>query len=195
MTTPMAWASRVTIFDVQKSLPMSAKDPVYHDYFINAGTEVGLKSGAIVTVLRRIPLHDPIQNRSQGDLEISVAKLYIIHVQKNLAVARFHESFDRTYLPNLEYDGPMTGDHIDLSSMEMGPRKGKSSATNSTVPLKEEVEVASVAVQPLQRETASSVLSPNNQTTAVSRPILNNPIANKAAEPLIIQADLKSAIQ
>lgn len=157
-----ASASRVTIFDVRKSLPMTADEVVYHDYFINAGTEVGLKPGAIVIVTRRIPLHDPMQNRSQGDLEIQVAKLQVIHAQSNLAVARFYSGYDRKLLPTLEYDAVMAGDRIDVTAIEFIDNKGKGQATGASnaaprAAEKEERQPAQVAIAPQPTVVVSTV--------------------------------------
>ncbi|NJM10245.1 MAG: hypothetical protein HC883_05130 [Bdellovibrionaceae bacterium] len=77
-----ALAEELTIFDVRKNLPMSDSEKVYRDFYINGGNEAGLSAGMIITVERRMPLYDSYQNRSAGDLQLKVAKIKIIHVQK-----------------------------------------------------------------------------------------------------------------
>jgi hypothetical protein len=106
----------VTIFDVRKNLPMSDSDPVYRDFIINGGSEAGLSVGTIFTVQRRIPLYDSYQNRSAGDLNLKVARIKIIQVQKGLAVARLHSEFTREAMPIIEENYIMVGDTIDLGS-------------------------------------------------------------------------------
>jgi hypothetical protein len=111
----LAWAD-VTIFDVRKNLPMSDNETVYRDFYLNGGSESGLSVGMVLTVQRRMPLYDSYQNRSAGDLQLKVAKIKIIHVQRGLAVARLHSEFTREGSPLLEDPFIMVGDRLDLES-------------------------------------------------------------------------------
>lgn len=106
----------LTIFDVRRNLPMSDQEKVYRDFYINGGSESGLSVGMVLTVQRRLPLYDSYQNRSAGDLDLKVAKLKIIHVQKGLAVGRLHTEFTRENAPLLEDNFVMVGDSLDLTS-------------------------------------------------------------------------------
>lgn len=117
MSFPLvAMADDITIFDVRKNLPMSDDEKVYRDFYVNAGNEAGLSVGMVMTVQRRMPLYDSYSNRSAGDLQLQVAKIKIIHVQKGLAVARLHSEFTREGAPVLEDNFIMVGDRLDLSS-------------------------------------------------------------------------------
>ncbi len=113
---PIAAAADLNIFDVRKNLPMSDSDPVYRDFYLDGGSESGLSVGMVLTVYRRMPLYDSYQNRAAGDLQLKVAKVKIIHVQRGLAVARLQSEFTRDSAPLLEDPFIMVGDHIDLSS-------------------------------------------------------------------------------
>ena len=108
--------AELTIFDVRKNLALSDTDKVYRDFYINGGTEAGLTPGMIITVQRRLPLYDNYLNRSAGDLDLKVAKIKIIHVQKGLSVARLHSEYDRSTSPLLEDNFIMVGDRLDLAT-------------------------------------------------------------------------------
>jgi hypothetical protein len=112
---PSAHAN-LTIFDVRKNLPMSDKETVYRDFYINGGSESGMTVGMVITVQRRMPLYDSYQNRSAGDLQLKVARIKIIHVQKGLSVARLHSELARDTAPLLEDNFIMIGDQLDLAS-------------------------------------------------------------------------------
>ncbi len=116
ISLPLAQAEEIQIFDMRKSLALSDKEPVFRDYYLSRGMESGLRPGMIVTVKRRQPLYDTIHNRSAGDLNLAVARIRIIHVEKGLAVARQHSEFGRQDLPLLEDNFIMIGDEVDLSS-------------------------------------------------------------------------------
>ena len=98
------------IFDVRRSLPMEPDEPVYHDFYISAGVEVGIKKGQFLPVARQMPVHDPIQNKQQALLTIAVGKLQVIHVERNMAVARLVSELSDDERPTLEYEAVMIGD-------------------------------------------------------------------------------------
>lgn len=108
--------AELTIFDVRKNLPMSDTEKVYRDFYVNGGSEAGISRGMIITVQRRMPLYDNYQNRAAGDLDLKVAKIKILHVQKGLSVARLHSEFDRGTSPLLEDNFIMMGDRLDLAT-------------------------------------------------------------------------------
>ncbi|MCB0391129.1 MAG: hypothetical protein KDD58_07555 [Bdellovibrionales bacterium] len=112
-----AQAKEVAIFDSRKPVTLSKNDPAYIDFYVNAGSEVGIKRGVIITVHRRTSLYDAYQNKSPGDLKVEVGQIKIIHVQKGLSVGRVHKIFSREDRPNLDYESVMVGDRLDLSTM------------------------------------------------------------------------------
>lgn len=108
--------AELTIFDVRKNLALSDTEKVYRDFYINGGSEAGITAGMIITVQRRLPLYDNYLNRSAGDLDLKVAKVKVIHVQKGLSVARLHSEYDRSTAPLLEDNFIMVGDRLDLAT-------------------------------------------------------------------------------
>lgn len=108
--------AELTVFDVRRSLPMSDGEKIFRDYYINGGSEAGLSVGMVVTVQRRVPLYDNYSNHSAGDLDLKVAKIKIIHVQKGLAVARLHGEFTRDNAPLLEDNFIMIGDRLNMAT-------------------------------------------------------------------------------
>lgn len=161
MTVPFAQAADLTIFDARKPIAMSDKDKPAKDFYINGGNESGLRSGTILTVVRRIPLYDSYQNRSSGDLTVPVAKVIIIHVQPGLSVARFYSEISRLENPILEEPFIMIGDRLDLSTAT----KEKKDAESAPEPKKEPPATAQVTSELLEIKAGSSKAPPVNQTT------------------------------
>ncbi len=106
-----------TIFDVRKSLPMEPTEPSFHDFYINAGVEAGFKKGQYLPVHRSLPIHDPVQNKQQGILTIPVGKILVIHVERNITVARLASELGDDERPTLEYEAVMIGDKIDMKGI------------------------------------------------------------------------------
>ncbi len=173
------WAE-LTIFDVRKNLPMSDTEPVYRDFIINGGSETGLSVGMIVTVHRRIPLYDSYQNRSAGDLQVKVAKVKIIFVQKGLAVARMHSEFAHDSNPLLEDSYVMIGDHIDMTSASSDKRADSSSESSSHSSLAKEPAAA-------PRATAQIVVNSIDISNASAKGQLSPtpPASQKVEQPTL----------
>lgn len=126
--------AELQIFDVRKNLALADNEKTFRDFYINGGTEAGLSNGMIITVQRRLPLYDTYLNRSAGDLELKVAKIKIIHVQKGLSVARLHSEFSRDTAPLLEDNFIMVGDRLDLATAVSGASEGKSAGVSQPAP-------------------------------------------------------------
>lgn len=85
----------LSIFEVRRRLAMTNGEVTEKDFYLNGGTEKGLKPGMIVTVMRQIGLYDAYQNKSPGELVIPVGEVKVLFVQKGVSVAREHALFDR----------------------------------------------------------------------------------------------------
>jgi hypothetical protein len=155
-TTSTALAKDIAVFDIRRPLSMENGQELAKDYYINGGSETGLKAGMLVTVTRRLTLYDPFQNKSPGDLMIPVGRLRIIHVQDGLAVARLEDMLERVKLPNLDIDAVAIGDRLDLTTAKMAPQK--TASIEPQAPMVPQVEILAV---PEVGHTESSSLSPN----------------------------------
>jgi hypothetical protein len=110
-----AMARDLTVFAIQRNLQLSDKDPIFHDYYLDGGSEYGLRAGQIVTVERRIPLHDLTRNRPLGDMHLPVAQLKIIYVQQGPSVARLQKLYSDNNRPLIDYNAVMIGDSISTA--------------------------------------------------------------------------------
>lgn len=173
LMTARAFANDVTIFDARKSLALSDSEPSYRDFYINGGTEAGLKAGMVFSVIRKLPLYDTYENRSPGDLVIRVGKIKIIHAQKNISVARLQNMLSRENLPLLEDNFIMVGDKLDLGSAESDKKNAEAAPaptpepepTAATTPAKIEDQAKSYAI-----DFASK--SPEPQVPPVQVPVV-----------------------
>ena len=174
MLANAAHANDLTIFDVRKNLAMSETEKVYRDFYINGGSEAGLGVGMIITVERRMPLYDNYQNRSAGDLQLKVAKIRIIHVQKGIAVARLMSEFTRDNAPLLEDNFIMVGDRLDMSSATTEGRKVESESS-SREPVAQSIksDTAHIVVNSVKISDPPQAPNPEPPTQApVESPIL-----------------------
>lgn len=105
------------VIEVRKKVKLHDMERVYADYFIRGGTKLGLSKGVLVSVIRRLPVHDPFENASVGDFWVKVADIEIIESDPKKSIGRLIEIDRRQARPMLTYDAIMIGDRLDLTTM------------------------------------------------------------------------------
>lgn len=141
----------VRVVEVRKRLALSNAEKNYKEFFINGGSNQGLKEGAWVTVERRVPVHDPFQNAAIGDMYVPVGDLELIKVAQDLSVARLLEIKNPYFRPILEFDAIMLGDKLNLATLRQPQTNKKERFTLQAVDseyesLKGKKEIASLSV-------------------------------------------------
>jgi len=82
------------------------------DIIINGGSAEGLEKGMVLNVVRKVAIIDPYLDNQQKELEITFAKVKVIHSQDNLSVARI-EDVDAIYEgPGVGIRGVLIGDYL-----------------------------------------------------------------------------------
>lgn len=118
-----AFSADLNIIEVRRNIPLSDEAPVYKDFYINAGTEAGLKKNQVITVIRRIAVRDATGTQNFGELDIPVGRLKIISAQNRVAVAREYTLISRDDEPMLEQIGMMIGDRLELDGSFIDNKK------------------------------------------------------------------------
>lgn len=193
LTSNYASAAEVAVFSVNKTLSMGPKDTVFRDYYLNGGTEEGFRRGMIVTVVRRVPVHDLSRNRALGDLRVPVAKLKLIYVNRAISVGRVDRLIQPTNLPATEFAAVMVGDTIslgngldDLGRMDDGEgdgekldvggkAEGNSANLEQKAEVKTEVAAVSEAPAPAAKPAPATIVPEKNaeQTDLNTKPAMS----------------------
>jgi hypothetical protein len=118
-----AFSADINIVDVRRNIPLSDEAPVYKDFYINAGSDAGLKKNMVVTVIRKIAVRDATGTQTFGDLDIPVGQLKVISSLGRIAVAREYKLISRDEEPMLEQVGMMIGDRLDLAGSFVDNKK------------------------------------------------------------------------
>lgn len=118
-------AADMSVVDVRRNITMAENDPVYKDFYINAGPDSGLKKNLVVTAVRKINIRDAAGASAVGEILVPVGQLKIIAVYDRVAVAREFTLLSRDELPMLEQTGIMSGDRIDLKGSFIDTSKPK----------------------------------------------------------------------
>lgn len=152
--------SSIQVFEVRKKLQMTSTDPIVRDYYVNAGQAMGLKTGAVVNVYRKVPLNDPYKQQTQSHVELPVGVMKIIYSDQTMAIGRIQSIVSTNSSPVLEGDVFMVGDRIDMGTINFeksdaataAPSTSPVEATPAAPPKEEPVKVSSE-----KRTTASEV--------------------------------------
>lgn len=185
-------AAELTIFDVRKPIAMSDKDKPQKDFYINGGSESGLQTNTIVTVVRKLPLYDSYQNKSAGDLTVPVAKILVIHVQQGLSVARFHSEIGRGDIPVLDENYIVAGDKLDLATVSRNT--GKKTASNDGEPSDSAVPAAAPAVLPSPTPTAAEPEKAETPPVSVQEPMPAPTTAQMTSEKMDLPTETHTGI-
>ena len=114
-------ADEAVVIEVRKKVKLHKTEKVYNDYFISGGTKMGIDKGSVISVVRRVPVHDPFQNSAIGDFRIKVADLEIIHADSDKSIGRLVAIDRRAERPMLKFDSVMIGDRLDLQTLRSKP--------------------------------------------------------------------------
>lgn len=110
------FAADFVITNTKRNIQLSETDPVYRDYYINAGEDSGLKKNMVVTVERKLSPKDAQGANSFGDIKIPIAQIKIIGVYKNLTIAREFKLISRKEQPVVDQIGIQVGDLVTLKN-------------------------------------------------------------------------------
>ena len=154
-------AQEILVVDVKRNITLSDTDPVYKDFYINAGDGSALKKNLVVNVKRKITVKESA-TKNIGDFETTVGQLKIIHVGNKVSVAREFKLTPRDEEPMLEQVGIMSGDKIELAG----------SFIDYSKPKRQTSEVEPKAVESATPQTVSAPVpaATDNTTTAQPKP-------------------------
>lgn len=117
-TAKSANAADFFVTSVVRDFPMKAGETIYKDYYINAGTNNGLKKGIFIEAVRKVSAFDNINSKVMGDTAVKIARLQIIHIDKSVAIARLIQFYDKAKTPLAGHDAVMIGDTIEVAEKQ-----------------------------------------------------------------------------
>ena len=185
----LAHAEEFSVIDVRRNITLADSDPVYKDFYINAGEGSGLKKNLVVTAVRKLTIRDASGAQAYGEIMVPVGQLKVIAVFNKLAVAREFTLLSRDELPMLEQTGIMSGDRIDLQGAFIDTSKPKHKTAQAIPPaLTNTLVVAALTTPPASASPALPVtgaaLPASPATTISSAPaVATAPAATPSKAP------------
>lgn len=118
LMTSMTIAKDFIIFNVSQDIPMGEKDEtIKKNYFMNIGSNQGVKKGTLIDVYRRVSKLDPYENKKRYNFKVKVGEIKILHTEQNASIGMIKEFFSDTNYPVVDVYDFMIGDvvkvHVD----------------------------------------------------------------------------------
>ena len=130
-----ALALDIRIVESRRNIQLSEDEPVYRDFYINAGTDAGLKENTVVKVTRKVTVRDTSGTQTLGEVSVPVGRLRILWAQSNLSIAREYGELKPEDRPVLDQGGFQIGDRIDTKGSFIDQKKTTVKRSTASVTL------------------------------------------------------------
>jgi hypothetical protein len=170
----LARPKEYSVFEIRKTLPLSENEPVYRDYYINMGTDDGLRVGNYVSVHRHSPVIDIYRNKAQDDLIVPLAHMKVIHAQKTMSVARVVSHTNPEQIPVVQFEQVMLGDRVELVEGDLPSREVAAAKPEAQAEAKPEVKVSPKESKP-QTKPEVKAESKKAAPKTESKPVAQGP--------------------
>lgn len=109
-------ASDYVIYSVFKGVDLgNPGEAPLKDYYVNMGTAQGVRNGSVLEVLRRTSSYDLMSEKLYKDVTFPIARLKVIHVESNAAIARLEKMLPADQTPAIHPNAVIVGDHVRLA--------------------------------------------------------------------------------
>jgi hypothetical protein len=98
----------------QDDQPIDDEEFPKKNYFINMGSNQGLKKGTKLNIYRHHSELDPYQNQMRFDFKIKVGQLEVIHTEKTTSITKLKNFLQEDSDIQLEIDAPIIGDIVEI---------------------------------------------------------------------------------
>lgn len=86
------------------------------DFYVNMGSANGLHNGSSLDVIRKVATYDLLSEKLYKDISFPIARLKVIHVEQNAAVARLEQVLPADKTPAVATRAVMVGDIVQIAN-------------------------------------------------------------------------------
>lgn len=116
--TPAALSEEnAIVYSVFKGIDLgNPNEMIQRDYFVNLGTNQGIRVGTVLEVARKSPSYDLTTEKLYKDLIFPFAQIKVIHAEKDASIARLEKLYPLERTPALTPRSVIVGDFVKISS-------------------------------------------------------------------------------
>ena len=116
LITPSLPAKNYIIYNITQDFPMGyPKEVLMKNYYVNIGTNQGMKKGTILNIYRDILGVYPYKAKEFYRHKVKIGTLKIIHADEQSSIANKKSFIDNINNPNLEIKDFIIGDYVSVS--------------------------------------------------------------------------------
>ena len=109
------YANDYVIYSISQEISMGLKDEkLQKNFYINIGSNQGLRKGTKLNVYRKISKLDPINNENKYTHTIKMGILEVIHAEENSAIAFLSNTIKQDKHLVFDIAAPIIGDIVDV---------------------------------------------------------------------------------
>lgn len=112
---PTKWvnAEEAMVYNVYRPIDMGEPgEKPLKDFYISAGSSAGLHVGSLLEVYRRVSTYDLVNSRVHQQMSYPIAKVKVIHVEDQIAIARLDSVAHQDKNPLIQPQSVMVGDFV-----------------------------------------------------------------------------------
>lgn len=108
-----ASAQEYIVYSVYRPLDLGIPGELpQKDFYVNMGANQGISRGTVLEVVRRVPTYDLTTQKLYKDAAFPIARLKVIHVEAQLAIARLEGMLPPDKTPAILPRAVMVGDVV-----------------------------------------------------------------------------------
>ncbi len=112
-TASMAIAKDYVIYSIAQDLPMGNKGEVIRkNFYVDMGTNQGLKKGSLLDVYRVVSILDPYESKKRYNHRVKIGEVKILHAEDSSAIASLNKLEETDETPVFEIGKMMIGDIV-----------------------------------------------------------------------------------
>jgi hypothetical protein len=109
-------AEEFTVYSVYKALDLGNPGEIpQKDFYVNMGKIQGVREGSVLEVSRRASTYDLVSEKLYKEVVFPIARLKVIHVESNAAVARLEKMLSPEKTPAITPRAVMVGDLVKMA--------------------------------------------------------------------------------
>ncbi len=118
LTLPVpAGSAEFVVYSVYKAIDLgNPGETPQKDFYVNMGSANGLHNGSSLEVIRKVATYDLLSEKLYKDISFPIARLKVIHVEQNAAVARLEQILPAEKTPAVAHRAVMVGDTVQITT-------------------------------------------------------------------------------
>jgi DNA-binding GntR family transcriptional regulator len=115
LLTQNLWARSYVIFSMNQELNMGVEEkPLRKNYFVNMGSNQGVKKDTVLDVFRIISVQNPYDNKKRVNYKVKIGELKVITSSDEAAIAYLSTYLPKEETPIFDLEQFMVGDHVAI---------------------------------------------------------------------------------